>query len=300
MNQPSMSGNEASLSSRAVPWPVWALLALAVVELAVQIAPDSYQVFGPYFLVDGTMLLRWLQSVTPFLLAAAVVLGSDRWPAGRRTLLIGAAMLAAVAVLRMGSDIWWALWDASGHAWDPASPWLLVASLATALLFVIAHALLAAGLWTTRSGPAGPARIAATAGIGLVGVLALGAAVWVVAQTVALVPSDDRVYPVAISALTAAGVVVLALLAVAAAGVGPPLGGMPESLIAAGAVIVMAAMTWTWSFPYIVPVQEVPEDAFVWVFTVPNASEVTGWVVMITGFALAALRVRRGTGERTA
>jgi hypothetical protein len=289
-----MPDGDRSFPSRAIPWPVWALLVGAIVQLGVQIAPDSYRVFGPYFLVDGGMVLSWLQSITPFLLAAAVILAAERWPSGHRTLLVGASVLVVVALLRMGSDVWWALWEASGHTWDPSPPWLLAGLVATGLLFVIGHVLLAAGLWANRSTrPTDRARIAVMATIGFVGIVAVGVALWVVAQTLALVPADHRVYSTTISMLTAAGLAALTLVAVAAVLVAPRTGGMPEILIAAGAVIAMAASAWAWSFPNLVPLQEVPEQSFIWVFTLPRAAEVAGWLTMIAGFGLAALAARR-------
>ena len=56
MNHPAAPDGDMSLPSRAIPWPVWALLVGALVQLGVQVAPDSYQVFGPYFLVTGDMV----------------------------------------------------------------------------------------------------------------------------------------------------------------------------------------------------------------------------------------------------
>ncbi len=290
-----------SVPSRTIPWQVWALLVGAIVQLGVQIAPDSYQVFGPYFLVDGEMVVGWLQSIPPFMLAAAVVLGADRWPAGRRTLLISAAVLGLFAVLRLGSDIWWAVWEASGHTWDPSPPWLLGGLVATSLFFMIGHVLLAAGLWAARSDrPTDRAQAAVMVTIGFVGIIAVGVALWVAARTLALAPADHLVYATTVPLLTAAGLAALALVAVAAVLVAPRAGGTPEVLIAAGAVIAMAASAWSWSFPNLVPLQEVPEQAFVWAFTLPRVAEVVGWLTMVAGFGLAALALRRGMGDRTA
>ena len=121
-------------TAAGVPWTVWLLLAGAIAQLGLRIAPDAYSVFGPYFLVDAVTVVNWTQSVTIFLLAAAVVLSVDRWPSGRRPLLLGAAVLASVALLRLGSDIWWAVWEASGHAYEGSQPWLLGGSIAEGIL----------------------------------------------------------------------------------------------------------------------------------------------------------------------
>lgn len=299
MNQPSMPGGQTSLSSRPIPWPVWLLVLGAVAQLAVQIAPVSYHVFGPYLLVDAGMVVDWIHSVSLFLLAAAVVLAAHRWPTGRRTLLIGAAVLAISALARMGVDLWWVLWESNGAVWDPTSPWLSAAYLGGGLLFVIGHVILAAGLWTAAAnGPMASGRIAAIAAIALGGAGATATALWAVTQAVGMMPSDSRAYAIAISALLAASFASLALLAIAAVRAARRSAGMPETLVAAGAVIVMSSSAWTYIYPNLVPLQEVSEQAFVWVFTLPRLAEVVGWLTMIAGFGLAAWTGRRaGAGD---
>ena len=277
-----------------VPWPAWLLLAGAIVQLGVRIAPDSYSVFGPYFLVDAGMVMDWFKSVTLFVLAAAVVLAADRWPAGRRRLLIAAAALGAVALFRLGADIWWAVWEAAGHVYEGSQPWLLGGYLVDALLFVIANVLLAAGLWTARvNRPMGRHRAGLIALTGLIGLVATGIGLWATTRIIAFGPGDHVAYSVAMMTLGSAGFASLGLLAVAAARVVPNRRGLAEVLIAIGALITLVASAWNRGVLYVIPFQDVPEEAFVWYFTVPFAAEVLGLVMMIAGFGLAALAAHR-------
>ena len=287
------TGSRSSLTP-SVPWPVWLLVGGAVVQLGVQVAPDSYSVFGPYFLVDAGMVLDWVHAISLFLLAAAVVLAAGRWPAGRRRLLLGAAALAVVAVLRMVSDIWWALWEAYGHTWDVGQPWVPGLYVITGAMFVAAQVLLAAGLWAAAAHrPMGRSRGVLVAVIGIGGLLATAAGLWTVARTLAG-EGEHLAYAVAITVLTAASFAALAALAMAAARATPRRGGMPEVLVAVGASVSLAATAWAWSFPYFTPqVQEVSEDAFIWVFTLPYAAGIAGTLTMVAGFALAGLALHR-------
>lgn len=289
--------------TRATPWPVWLLLAGAAVHLAVQVAPDSYQVFGPYFLVNGGMLVSWLQSITPFLLAATVVLGADRWPAGRRKLLLAAVALAVVGLLRLALDAWWTLWETGPGPIPPeTTPWLTLGWIGAGLAAPVAYGLMAAGLWAARSDrPAGATRTASVIAIGVAGLIATGAGVWVVAQTLERRGTADGLWVGSLTSLAwAAGFAMLAALAVAAVRAVRPADRLPEVLIGGGAVVTMLASAWTWSYPQIAPTQAWEEEAIVWAFTIPTVVVLMGTLAMIAGFGLAGLAVRRGTGERTA
>jgi hypothetical protein len=249
------------------------------------------------------MVMNWIQSVTLFVLAAAVVLSVDRWPVGRRRLLLGAAALALVALFRLGSDIWWAVWEASGHVYEGSQPWLLAGYIVEAVLFVLAHVLLAAGLWSARvHRPPRPTRAALIALTGLGGLVATGVGVWATTRIIAFGPDDHVGYSVAMMTLASAGFASLGVLALAAARVAPDRGGLAEVLIAVGALVTLVASAWNRGVMYVIPLQEVPEEAFVWYFTIPFAAEVLGLVTMIAGFGLAARAVRRSRtlGEEAA
>lgn len=301
VDQPSMPGGGAS-HARPIPRPVWLLLAGAMAQLAVQIAPDSYQVFGPYFLVDGSMLVQWLQSMTPFLLAAVVVLGADRWPAGRRALLGAAAALAVVGVLRLASDAWWAMWETSpGFIPDGMHPWLTGAYLGAGLGTFVAYALMARGLGATSpDSPVGTPRGALMSLIALAGLVATGAGLWTVVITFDYAGSQEQLWVAVVGTiLVAAGFAALAAVAIAATRAARRGDRVPEILIALGATVTMATTAWTWSFPYFDPAQAWSEEMMGWVFTIPSAFAVLGMGAMIAGFGLAALRVRGTSGEPT-
>jgi hypothetical protein len=290
-----------SLPSRSIPWPVWALLVGALVQLGVQVAPDSYQVFGPYFLVDGSMLVSWLQSITPFLLAAAVVLGADRWPAGRRALLVAAAALAVVGALRLALDAWWALWEtAPGPIPPETTPWLTFGWIGASLAAPVAYGLMAAGIWTARPDrPAGIVRVALSVAIGLAGLVATGAGLWVVAQTLELRGTADGLWVGSLTSLAwTASFAALAVVAVVAVRIVRSVDPLPEVLIGGGAVVTMIASAWTWSYPQIAPTQAWEEEAIVWAFTIPSVVVLVGALAMIAGFGLAALSVRLTPGKR--
>jgi hypothetical protein len=291
-----MSDGDLSVPSRAVPLPVWALLVGAIVQLGVQVAPDSYQVFGPYFLVDGSMLVGWLQSITPFLLAAAVVLGADRWPAGRRALLLAAAALAVVGVLRLASDAWWAIWEISpGAIPDGIQPWLTGSFLGAALGTFLAYASIAGGLAAVPPDrPVGGVRVVLVTLIALAGLVAAGAGLWTVAITFDYAGSDEHLWiSVVGTVLVTAGFAALAAVAIAAVRASRREQRLPEVLIAMGAFVTMIATAWTWCFPYFATEVAWAEHMIVWVFTIPGALAVLGMGAMIAGFGAAALAGRR-------
>lgn len=307
MDEGTTPGSGLPLRRWSIPWPVWLLLAGAIVQLGVHVAPDSYQVFGPYFLVSGEMVIDWIRSTTPFLLAAFVVLAANRWPAGRRLLLIGAAVMAAAAVLQMALDIWWAIWEtAPGPLPDGTQPWLSGAFLGVGLAMVAAHALLAAGLWAARAPrPVGRIRVALIALIGMAGLVATGAGLWVVGLVFRYTGSVDYLWvSVAGAALTAAGFAALAAVAMAAVRTAQRPDRIPEILIAIGATVTMVATAWTWGFPHFAPIEAWSEGTSVWVFTIPNAVATLGMLAMIAGFGLGAIATyggrRRAAGDPTA
>lgn len=294
-------------SSRAVPaWMPWALGALgvaALVQIGARVAPDWYRIFGPYLLVDADMVVGAVRAVSPFVFAAAVLVGAQRWPAGRRWLHLGALALGLQGLLGLGSDIWWAIWEPSpGELSDGVQVMFIARSFASAIAVIAASALLAAGLWSARADATlggGRHRVAMVV-IGLVGLVALGSGLWVAAVYFGSPNLGDAILLyAAVGVLVAIGFAATALLALAAAWVKPRRGGMPEVLIAGGATLVAGVAAWEWAFPNLVPLQELPPDVIPWAFTLVSALVTLGFVAMIAGFGAGALARDRHPGADT-
>jgi hypothetical protein len=283
-----------------IPFVVWLLVAAALAHLAVSIAPDWYRLFGPYLLVDLGMVIGWTRAVSPFLLAATVILGADRWPAGRRWLLLGAGGLAAVGLFALGLDVWLALWEPSpGDASNGISVLLMGRAIAAAIAFVAAYALLAAGLWAARHASLGSgSRRTLISVIGVAGLVALVAGLWAVSLwlEVAAPPPTMSGY-VTFGVLTALGAPAMAALAIAAVRTKPARGGLPETLIAAGAIGAMGGITWEFVLPSAVGGLDFSADIPGWFFTVPAALIALGMLAMVAGFGLGAVAAGAGRGR---
>lgn len=154
--------------------------------------------------------------------------------------------------------------------------------------------LLAAGLWAERAHrPTSRTRAVLVAAIGIGGLIATGAGLRTVARALAF-GGAHLANSVATATLTTASFVALVALALAAARAAPHRGWVPEMLIAAGASVTLAATAWAWSFPYFTPgLHEVPEERFLWVFTLPYVAAVVGALALFAGFGLAGLALLR-------
>lgn len=286
-----------------IPAAVWLLVAGAVVQLAVSIAPDRYQVFGPYLLVDLGMVIGWVRAVAPFLLGAAVILGAERWPAGRHLMLLAAISLAAVGLLALGMDVYVALWEPSPGDANSSLPVLFAARfIAAALAYGAAFGLLAAGLWAAGSTFTPSARRRTSMGvIGVAGVVAFVAGLWAVSiwLTVDAPAAEMSVYVFG-GVLTALAGPAMAALAMAALRSMPGRGGIPEVLIAIGALAAMVGTTWEFVLPSAIGPLDFSTQISPWLFTGPALANALGMGAMIAGFGAAALGTRRGaTGDAT-
>lgn len=294
-------GRRGSRTVRAwMPWALGALGVAALVQVGARVAPDWYRIFGPYLLVDADMVVGAIRAVSPFALAAAVLVGAQRWAAGRRWLHLGALALALQGLLGLGSDIWWAIWEASpGEVSDGVQLLLIARFVAGAIAVPVAWAFLAAGLWSARTDATlvRPRR-AAMVLIGLVGLVAAGSGIWVAALYLGSpnLGAATLLYT-AVGVLVAIGFAATALLALAAVRVTPRRSWMPEVLIAVGATLVAAVTAWEWAFPYAAPLQELPFDVSSWLFTLVSAIVTLGFVAMIAGFGAGALARDRQAGS---
>jgi hypothetical protein len=288
---------------RSVPWPVWLLLTGALAALAVAMAPDWYEIAGPYFLVDGDMVAGWVRSMAPFLVAASVVVGADRRAAGRASLRLGAASLGVFAVLTLASDVWWTLFATSPDEFAAldAQPWLTARGLAAAVTFLAGYLLLAHGLWRwSDRQPTGAKRAAIMGAIGLLGLAAAAIGIW----TLTLYPWNPPTPYLArilivIGVLTPLGFAAVAALAVAAVRALPARGWLPEALVAIGATVACAGLAWEWAFPAIVPQPNLSFEALELLFFAVKLITTLGLLVMIGGFVAGAF-LRHTTPDRDA
>ncbi|HUH16526.1 MAG TPA: hypothetical protein VMM85_01125, partial [Methylomirabilota bacterium] len=123
-------------ASAGIPLAAWLLLGVAAITLGVHVAVDWYQIFGPYLIVRPERVFQAISSVAPFLLAAAVLVGAVRWPAGRPWLALGAAALALFGVLELALLAWIALW-LPGFT-EPMQATMIVRAVIAALASLVA------------------------------------------------------------------------------------------------------------------------------------------------------------------
>ena len=294
---------EDGRAARRIPVLAWVLVAGAAGHIGIWMAVNWYRVFGPYLILRVEDLSSIITGVAPFLLAAAVLIGAPRWPAGRGWLYAGAALIGIHGVMRTVADAWWA-WRAS----DPIAPEgaIQVALLSANLIAVSAVALgplcLATGLARVqavrRMSPV------AVAVIVLVGLAAVAAGAGLGAREITWMfelQSGDVAtlgLNVAYRLLTTVGGVALVVLALAAVRARPLVGVTPEMLIAVGAVVAAAGLTASWAGQALLSI-EAQSANLAWVWTLPSAVESTGKIILIAGFAVAGLGQRAPVARPT-
>jgi hypothetical protein len=283
-------------------WAIWALVIGAAIQLVVTLAPDAYSIFGPYFLVDASMAHRALQSIVPFGLAAAVLVGANRWSEGRSHLWRGAAALALAGAAQVVGDAVLTAWTSSGD--PPAEAMqvgLPVLYLVRTAAFALAIGFLAAGLWAVgrarnestswRTALRGPGLIVA-----VLGAISVAAAVWT-----AFPPSGPPadVVPLTIVGILAValGIAMLAVLAVVALRIRPASGSLPELLIAVGSTAALMGLAAEWVVPWLF-FGGWPRELDL-VFTIVAWMGTLGFGVLAAGF-LTATGTEHATAAQTA
>jgi hypothetical protein len=274
----------------------WLLLAGAGIVLAVHVARDWYQLFGPYLIVRPQMMAEAVQSTAPFLIGATILIGMGRWPAGRRWLVAGAVTLGVLGVIRLGSEIAVALWMGAPTR-GPLETAMIVLALGASLAAAAAAVMVALGLHAARI--PGPERRWPIVGLALVGGVALLGAVIFPAVWISLTPDRGSAVLLALphgllQAVTIGATVVIAIAAVRAA---PRHGAIPEWLIAIGAVVGALVIGWQAWFQVLVAVSD-PDELIryqaLWA-NVPLALSVLGVLFLAIGFALGRVfPVRQG------
>ncbi len=235
---------------------------------------------------------------TSFVLAAAALAGSSRWPQGRRWLILGGAAFALAGVLDLARDLWFAA-QAYGNVPidDPSQTLMRLRSVITAALTVAAPLLLGIGIWASRPHDLSRQHAAAIVALGVVGFVAtLGGLIsaWIASG---ILQATSTLFDGPLLVLTALGAAGFLALGVAAASAVHGKESLPELLIAAGATAWLCSAGWLqWSsvaWLSAVPQQPMPPG---WAITVSFAHSVAllGTVTVIAGFGLAGpLRLPR-------
>ncbi len=272
-----------------MPWVLGALGVAAVVQLGFTLAPDSYSILGPYLLVDFEMVFGAARAVSPFLLAAAVLVGAERWRPGRHWLIWGAVLLGLHGLLELAFSAWWVV-RSPDEDMVRLQTVLFVRVAASTAAEMVAYGALAAGLWVARSRRSLTIpRKEAIAAVGLIGATAFATAVWLAAQFVAPAGASEAPY-VAFAVLAAVAYLTTALVGVAAIRALPADGWLhPETLIAAGATLAVAGGAAQSGFGSSVLLNGMAFDDVQVVFTLIGAAIVIGLACMVAGFAAGAL-----------
>jgi hypothetical protein len=225
----------------AVPWGAWALLAAAAAAVAIGTVAEGVVGLDWTFTTDN--LVRSLPLALPFLVAAGVVVGAGRWPAGERWLVGGAMLLAVSGGLAVASDVAFGLMAmGTADSMETAQSMLPVVGLLNGASAMLAFAALAVGLWRSARPPWNGPRAAAAVSVGLVAWIAAAGPVATTAMTITM---DDLGYlPFAgLQTLSYAATGAVAVAALLAAPARTPL---PEVLIASGAAVVAIVSGGSW------------------------------------------------------
>lgn len=264
-----------------------------VVILLTRSAPVRY--------LDLTLpsVLGYLMAATPLLLAAAILAGRDRWPAGRRWLTAAVVAYALVAALDVLGWIWITIAPPFSAA-DPNPPLARLRSVLWLCASLAAPLLAAAGLW--RAG-----RAAAPSGArAVLGWLAAGlAAIAIGLPAAAIVGSFDdlgrlgafvRDDPVLVGMLVLALLVPAAtvLLGAAALRAMPRRYLLPEALVALGAIAAGLGSALALSIPTVVG-DRLGSEQIGTVVIWSNAVALLGTMTVAIGFFIARISA---PGER--
>jgi len=239
---------------------------------------------APY--VQPAGVIGVLEAAAGFLLPAAIIIGVDRWPAGRRWLLGAAALFTIAGVLNLGMQAWFA-WSQTQDLpmiSDTVQSVMVARAFVSVSATTVGMFLVAGGLWLARPPRSvrGRRGTAAAIAIGVLGLVALGGGL----ALASIIRNDFRTS--ALYGLTALGSGGTALVAIAALRCIPRRGTLPELLVAIGAALAVVAVAWTHWLLVLQPLQDIPRELG-WVIIFPVAIGVLGMLVAVVGFAFTRL-----------
>ena len=230
-------------------WEAWSFVAAAILAVAVGTFARGFVGQEWFFTTDN--LAHSLPLAPPFLVAAGVVVGVDRWSPGRSWLLAGAWLLALHGALQVILEVQFASIINSAGDVAAAKPWILARGVLSGASHALGFGALAAGMWRSRIGEwRGIRRVTAIGLAAVTGLMAVGPlSTSIMGPAAALAPLDALGF-----GLTGLGVLAAGALAIAGLLAAPKRAPIPELLIAAGAAIYVVGpgLAW-WAFAIVPP-----------------------------------------------
>ncbi len=242
-------------------------------------------VIGQSSFFAPAIVIGHLTEAMSFVLAAAVVLGMERWPDGRSWLVAGAIALVVQGILDIVLQAWF-WWIFSLEPFELPGlnqTFAWVRGVAALLTAIAAPALLATGILASPPTSRGNRqRARAVALLVLLGLAALAAGI--VLAVVVAGRSPVPAFDVAYFALSGMGLAGLAALGASALHRLPAHYRMPELLIGIGAGMAVANGAWQ-TIVNLYWVLQGFADSFGWLQALPNALGLIGLVTVALGFA---------------
>jgi hypothetical protein len=230
------------------PLPRLALVLLAAAVVHVLIGFAAQRVTGGYLDISVSRVAFELRDAMPFVLGAAIIVGWDRWPAGRPSLVAAAIAFAIAATLDAGTELW------LGLTWPPEPPATAGASVSADVLPVLATLALpfgplfaAVGIWRAAPAPGHSARrLAAIASVAILAAVVMTVRLLLAIDAIRVTYALEVTEPFSGALLVAnlaftVGAGLMAVLALAAVWAAPRHYFVPEFLIAGGALTVAIA-----------------------------------------------------------
>ena len=294
---PGLAGMEARPVKPFVPMSARLLLGAALVDVVVQVFARG--LIGGFRDPSPAIVIGVLSYATFFVLAAAVIIGAQGWPAGRPWLLAGAGVFAASGLLNLGFWVWY--WAQTGGTnvfadlTDSTAWWLSLRAFAETAAGATAALLVAVGIWVARplTVDLRPPRGALLLGIGLLGLASvIGYLVLGIRVTSPGSEFGALYYP--LLGLDVATMTGIALAAVASL---PRIGRLPEVAMGIGALLIVVAkeaMAWLLFGP-----ASEPQLWMAGVLTLLAAVELVGLLSLTGGLAMGRLVAPAGLDAPT-
>jgi hypothetical protein len=276
MEQTAMT---ARPSSSRVPWLAWTFAVAAMIAIAVGTVARGF--LGEDWFFNADNVADSLPLAMPFLVAAGVTLGVDRWSLGRTWLVVGGWLLALHGVLDVAFEVQLAS-IMRGGAVPAIDPWSVAQRLISGASLALGFAALAIGMWSSsvdwwRRIPSWT--------LVVVGVVAAATVAGLLTTNFAAAAGRSALTPevVAIVLLGGAFVAATGALAIASLRAAPRSRPIPEVLIAAGAAIYGLNRGLAWWMFGILP----PDSGLLWVTDASIAD--AALLAIAIGFASGAL-----------